>query len=106
MVIKKPVLTIKEKAQVKMYAVNFRNWKKAQKKRIKADAKLAQYIRWGKPANMTTAQYKQKIATLERAWRKACSEEGDISIIIQKEGMKARQGIYEAIEKERKNKKK
>jgi len=42
---------------------------------IIAETKMRAYIGRGKPANMTMAQYKQKIATLERAWIKAKNEE-------------------------------
>lgn len=79
----------------------FANWKKAQKKRIKASGVLGAYIGGGKPANMTMAQYKQKLATSERAWRKACKEETHTCVILQEESMKAIREGKEAMKRKK-----
>jgi hypothetical protein len=63
-------MVIKKKTAVKNVS-----WHKANARMIKAEDKLRAYISKGKPANMTNATYKRKIATLERAWIKAKNEE-------------------------------
>lgn len=65
-------MVIKKKTAVKKAPYSVAN---INSRVILAEDKLRAYISKGKPANMTMAQYKQKIATLERAWAKAKKEE-------------------------------
>jgi hypothetical protein len=56
---------------------------------ILAEDKMRAYISRGKPANMTMAQYREKIATLERAWKKAKKEESEVFDRMWNAGYKA-----------------